>query len=522
MQIFDSNKITGPISRMIETRYHRIMNGLVHDKETLSPRTMKFATQSKGCPAVPNAKKWIAYYPAVNGIFEYQQNGDFFVDNVDSTITYIPINMWHRGVTNVYSKVGILKVRETASTIEILGVGEWAQATTDAYIEKILHQNDTYIAVLIGTSNTNRFYVQKVDKATLSTATTLLDVGVSKSFDHIGNNGTAMLFMDETLATAAGKWTLRIIDISTGTTTTVAYKTGYTSALSMYPTTPEKVNDTTYTQYRALISPTSPYNLEIYKLTYDLTKTTVAASTALVSSEVKLSSTDANWLPANYLAALKLFKTTASNGKKYLHGGKVQACVTTALAYGNIITWEIVTNEGVESLRYVGTSSVASAALVHGMLPLNNGRTVLVMTPASTVFLRFNETTELFEVAQEVANAPLSIAADDKENIWVTKSDFSVELYNSTFSNNVILAEVGTIPSPLPSEGYEHTISVKALDYLGNRLATNVTLNIGGTNAVFSSNSSKTLVVATSTAEDVNVLIKITDGGPLRVTPSAI
>ena len=119
MQIFDSNKISGPISRMIETRFHRIMNGLVHDKETLSPRTMKFATQAKGCPAIPNAKKWIGYYPGVAGIFEYQQNGDFFVDNVDSTITYIPINMWHRGVTNVYSKTGILKVKETASTIEI-------------------------------------------------------------------------------------------------------------------------------------------------------------------------------------------------------------------------------------------------------------------------------------------------------------------------------------------------------------------------------------------------------------------
>lgn len=518
MKLFDGNKITGPMSRMIETRYHRIMQGYVHDKVTFSAKTLQFATMATGCPAVPNTLKWISYYPGVNGVFEATQD-EFFVDNLDPEITYIPVNCWHRGVTNVYNVTKILKVRETPERIEILGISStWPQITTDAFIKEIIHQNDTHLAVIVGSSNTNRLYVQKVDKANLNLTATLLDVGASKSFDYIGAFGDIMWFMDETLNVAAGKWSLRSIALSTGTPTITAYKAGYTSALTMHPTKPVKTGDNTYTQYRALISPTSPYNTEIYKLTYDVSKTGVA----VVSSEVKMASSDILWPPNNYQAVQKMFTTTGKNGKKYVHLGRMQNSASVSLANGEIDTYRVDVINDVETFVYIGKSASASSSVVTGMIPMNDGRSIVMITPTSAVFSVFNETTELFETKNEMPCYPLSIGVDANENVFVTENTFEFKMYSGIFSSNTILTLKSTIPSPLPADGFETKIGVKVLDHTTKQIASKATLNISSSNAVFSSNSSRTIVVNTSATEEVEVAIKVTAGGPLVVVPSAL
>ena len=518
MKFLNAAKIAGVTSRIIETRFYYIINGALYDKATMTPRTLQFLEGVQGCTAVPNTLKWISQIGALDGIFE-NQSSSFMVDSVDPTITYIPVNEFHTSVAGAYGKTRILKVKETATDFTILAMVDTVVAgATQGFIREFVSQSADYIFALCGSSTTNKVYLVRFLKADLSLSLLMRDVGASTQFDYVGENGDEMIFMMTLPSTAAGKWTLVQYNKLNGTASSVAVLTGYTSALNCYPTAPKKVSDGIYTQYRAAISPTSPFNLVISKNTYDMSKVGVSAVATILASKVDLAS-NVNLLPNSVSAAIKLYEVTGADGTQYLVMSYYQSGVATALAYGQLYVWSINADTG--ALTYIGTSGQSSTSIVRGIIPISNGRVMVMLTASSACFMTFNETTKQYVKTKEIATSPFSVGVDEFENVYITNADWSVTKLNATMPVDVNL-KFATPLDTYAGTNLLNNIVVNAYNSSGKRIATSMKLVIDGANAMWTDNSQGTVTVTTSATEDVLVPITITKGGTLVIRPTIV
>ena len=514
MQLLNAVRIAGNTARLVETRNFNIVNGAVCDKTNYSPRTLQFVENIMGCPLVPSTQRWIARVPNVEGLFENQQK-QFTVDINNPKITYVPINQFHPSASGNYANLRIAKFEETADGIKMVAANIIAAPTTNAFIKEIVSQSTDFLFVLVGTSNTNRLYLMRVNKSDLSNNLTMHDVGVSITMEYIGENGDEMLFLVTLPTTAAARWTLVQRNKLTNASTSVGLLTGHTSAILSYGSEMKKEGNLV-THYRAYQKPTSPFNWIISRVTFDLSKIAASAVAGYMTSKVDYEITDV-WLPASANAVVKLQEVTASNGDKYLVMFYMQTSVDAEMAGADHIVFSINPDTG--ALTKVGsiTPLTTGGSGVRGIIPLNNGRSIVAITRVSVIFATFDETNKKYIRVKEVLTSPFSIGITANEDIIVTNNDMSVHLYSNSIPINVVTALKTPISGNIPPEGLSNNITVEATSAFGDRIATKVKLQIDGTNAIWDATGNREVIVTTSAAGAINVPIKITEGGDFVV-----
>ena len=514
MQLLNAVRIAGNTARLVETRNFNIVNGAICDKTNYSPRTLQFVENIMGCPLVPSTQRWIARVPNVEGLFENQQK-QFIVDINNPKITYVPINQFHPSASGNYANLRIAKFEETADGIKMVAANTIAAPATNAFIKEIVSQSTDFLFVLVGTSNTNRLYLMRVNKSDLSNNLTMHDVGVSITMEYIGENGDEMLFLATLPATAAARWTLIQRNKLTNASTSVGLLTGHTSAILSYGSEMKKEGNLV-THYRAYQKPTSPFNWIISRVTFDLSKIAASAVVGYMTSKVDYEITDV-WLPASANAVVKLQEVTASNGDKYLVMFYMQTSVDAEMAGGDHIVFSINPDTG--ALTKVGSiaPSITGGSGVRGIIPLNNGRSIVAITRVSVIFATFDETNKKYIRVKEVLTSPFSIGITANEDIIVTNNDMSVHLYSNSIPINVVTALKTPISGNIPPEGLSNNITVEATSAFGDRIATKVKLQIDGTNAIWDATGNREVIVTTSAAGAINVPITITEGGDFVV-----
>ena len=514
MQLLNAVRIAGNTARLVETRNFNIVNGAVCDKTNYSPRTLQFVENIMGCPLVPSTQRWIARVPNVEGLFENQQK-QFTVDINNPKITYVPINQFHPSASGNYANLRIAKFEETADGIKMVAANIIAAPATNAFIKEIVSQSTDFLFVLVGTSITNKLYLMRVNKSDLSNNLTMHDVGVSITMEYIGENGDEMLFLATLPATAAARWTLIQRNKLTNASTSVGLLTGHTSAILSYGSEMKKEGNLV-THYRAYQKPTSPFNWIISRVTFDLSKIAASAVVGYMTSKVDYEITDV-WLPASANAVVKLQEVTASNGDKYLVMFYMQTSVDAEITGAEHIVFSINAETG--ALTKVGSiaPSITGGSGVRGIIPLNNGRSIVAITRVSVIFATFDEVNKRYVRVKEVLTSPFSIGITANEDIIVTNNDMSVHLYSNSIPINVVTALKTPISGNIPPEGLSNNITVEATSAFGDRIATKVKLQIDGTNAIWDATGNREVIVTTSAAGAINVPIKITEGGDFVV-----
>ena len=510
MQLLNAVRIAGNTARLVETRNFNIVNGAVCDKTNYSPRTLQFVENIMGCPLVPSTQRWIARVPNVEGLFENQQK-QFIVDINNPKITYVPINQFHPSATGNYANLRIAKFEETADGIKLVAANVIGQPTTNAFIREIVSQSADYLFVLVGTSNTNRLYLMRVNKSDLSNNLTMVDIGPSITHEYIGENGDEMLFLHTLPGTAAGRWTLMQRNKLTNAATSVALLTGHTSAILSYGSEMKKEGNLV-THYRAYQKPASPFNWIISKVVIDLSKIAATASAGYMTSKVDYEITD-TWIPATANGVVKLQEVTASNGDKYLVMFYMQTSLDTEIAGADHIVFSINSETG--ALTKVGEKvpAISGGSGVRGIIPLNNGRSLVAITRVSVIFATFDEANKRYVRVKEILTSPFSVGITANEDIIVTNNDMSVHLYSNSIPINVVTALKTPISGNIPPAGLSNNITVEAVSAFGSRIATKVKLQIDGTNAIWDATGNREVIVTTSAAGVIDVPITITEGG---------
>lgn len=516
MKFLDSKKIAGATARIVETRFYYIINGHVYDKATMTPRGLEFVEGVQGCNCVPSTKKHIAVMNGAEGLYENQQS-NFIVDSEDSTITYIPIQEYHTSTPGVYNRTRLLKVRETPTSFQFLTATDNTQPTTHGWIREIVSQSRDYLFAIVGTSNTNRVYLQRFLKSDLTLNLTMFDVGAWVDWRYLGEKDDEMIFMYMLPSTAANKWQLHQINKLSNTRTSVTVMNGSAANLCVIPTDLKLVSDKVYKQYHAYIRPADNL-ITICLNTYDFTKVGASANAAILTKVDLIA--DHSWLPANNNAIMKLVETTGADGSKYLTMIRIQTSTTTSLSAGNHIVYKIDSETG--ALTRVGASTGdLSTALVKGCIPVNNGRNLVLITTSSAVIATFDEVTKTFKNTKEIVTNPYSVAVDDFENIYITNLDFSVTKLNPGMPTDIKMEWVNPLGT-WSGSNLSNGVKINAYNGSAERIAVQVRLLIDGSNAVWDANTSREITITTKADEDLIVPITITKGGSLIVRPTLV
>jgi hypothetical protein len=277
-----------------------------------------------------------------------------------------------------------------------------------------------------------------------------------------------MLFFHTLPATAANRWQILQRNKLTNASSAVGILTGHTSAILSYGSEMKKVGNLV-THYRAYQKPAAPFNWIISKVVIDLSKIAASAVAGYMTSKVDYEITDA-WIPANASAVVKLQEVTASNGDKYLVMFYMQTSVDAEIAGGDHIVFSIDAKTG--ALTKIGETApvISGGSGVRGIIPLNNGRSLVAITRVSVIFATFDEANKKYVRVKEVLTNPFSIGVTANEDIIVTNNDMSVHLYSNSIPINVVTALKTPISGNIPPEGLSNNITVEATSAFGDKL----------------------------------------------------
>jgi len=218
------------------------------------------------------------------------------------------------------------------------------------------------------------------------------------------------------------------------------------------------------------------------------------------------------------------------------HGDLTTLSTKTLPGQTLMTTFQIDTSTW-QSLTYVGSISVS--ALSYCSLNDANSRIAVISNIGMFVYAC---TDGVWSLASSEAGAINIVARDYNDRVWaldignydytqnatvtglssdVSWTEASVKLIlHSSVLPNLATVEFVTRDQTYTGTNLTNQLRVNAYDTSSNRIATTVTLNIVGTNAYFTSNSSTSINITTSAVTDTNVGITITGPGLLQVTAS--
>ena len=231
---------------------------------------------------------------------------------------------------------------------------------------------------------------------------------------------------------------------------------------------------------------------------------------------------------------------TVSGGNYYLsmyytHSTTADLASRTLQTEKNVLSFQIDSTD-FSTLTYHSSSNFPVLSCVNANI---NNTKLLAIQDSSTVIYDWSNATGWGASATE-AGIFTNVGQDQSGRFWgisVNSNQFST-LPNTGYSGETykeIVSQLHILSSDLPSSvsivfqdstiTYSGTtvsanLIVNAYDSSNNRVAKSVTLKITGNNAVFASNSGKTLTTTTSAGGDTTVVVSITGAGFVNISGS--
>ena len=227
---------------------------------------------------------------------------------------------------------------------------------------------------------------------------------------------------------------------------------------------------------------------------------------------------------ARYLNVLHTFGNATNLATKTVAG---QTLMTTFQI--DTSTWQ--------ALTYIGAITVSA----YSYCSLNDANSRIAVISTGGMFV-YACTDGVWSLASSEAGSINIVARDYNDRVWaldVGNYDYTQNATVTGISSEVswreasvklllhssVLPNLATVEFVTRDQTYTGTnltnqLKVNAYDTSSNRVATTVTLNIVGTNAYFTTNSSTSISITTSAVADTNVGVVITGPGLLQVTAS--
>jgi hypothetical protein len=515
-RVLDAISFNLPVQKVLETAEGYIINGHYYDKATLTPKPLKAFPSFGDIADLSMSNKKINRWSSNNNNCQESKGNNIVVDSVDPTICYVNT----LGVRTM-DTTHLLKIREKDGNVELItykNYGIRGIGGVSALFKDYLGQDEDSIYYSISSSTTGgATTIVKISKYDLSFVNILaLGTYASSSFLH---ETADHIFYTKDHYTENRMYRLNkstnINEIITSYTTrasTIQYWKNVTKPIFV---TPEKAYS--YSMIHTQVGP------RVYPLRYkiDFTKSSLGDIVVEEEPTITWGSTVTGFpvFTSSVLFKYEGFITEASSGAKYYNVAIYEGSMVSTLV--NIPVYGIYTFLIDEDYNLIFKSfSQPSNSVWRGFLGVRNNTFLIATTDESTLFLNFDEGSEMFKVTESINNQPTHVGVDLLENIWTVSAIGEVEMF-SPFIPTSIDVKYDKELYKYDGNEIDSNITIEAKNYNGVRIEADIELTIKG-DAVFTSNSSKIILATTSLSGPYIIPVKIKGPGNITIFPKLV
>ena len=213
---------------------------------------------------------------------------------------------------------------------------------------------------------------------------------------------------------------------------------------------------------------------------------------------------------------------TEANGMKFINFAN-QGLSTTN--WGNdfdkshITTFKI--NETNKELALTGQCQLSNAPEISKALAINSkANRVIGMSGSNTFILDFDSTLGHFVPIKYFAYASWSCGFDMNDNVWILNKNMELVKFNDAIPERI---EIAFEDNNLEYTGNDinTNVIIESFNFLGDRLASKIALEIKG-NAAFDDSGSNEIIVNTINSDAITVPITINGSGVIVIYPALI
>lgn len=488
-KIMDSTILGANTPKMVELLDELCINGQIYDKASLVPKPLEFLAFN--APANDIYFNVQSTVKEVHTIGDYEQNC-VLIDDRNSDIVYLILN------NNLGLK--ILKVSGEGKNRTIEKELYNDVSGTNKYNATFVCQDDLNVYLILEAGLTNT-HIGKIIKATGLMEWTVFSTSRSTKLSYLFDYQGDLYF---SCSEDNNKFSIVKYNKVSKAITTVLTDNGSKVSVANFRTVPTAVGeDNTFYVMRHDESFSNLKQLIIKKYVFD--KATSQFSTMKVNMDLSILPYAQipcyeQVQPANLL---KLIAFKSKDNKEYIayvsHRYDAKIYLFEKESSSNLILKQIYDLE----------------TTFFSCIPYNNNKTLIMLKTNMVYFYNFNEIDKKFELTSSMAKDVKNFGIDKNNNLWIQLNDNSVE----AISNAMPIKIEAAFQNP----NYEYEINdietllnVYAIDFKGGMLATQVNLKIIGP-AIFSTNNSKKITVMTSSSNVIQVPIKITGSGFVKV-----
>lgn len=480
-KILNSTIISGTVPKMIETSDHFIINSQVYQKETLDPIKLNTVySSSRDTDILMNT------YAKVNSDinFEYCSTNTVITDKYDPKYCYaLYID---RSAILIVTKY----ITNDDGTVE-QALTNYTSASSLTYFQ-IFSQDVNYIYGYY-TNNSYQQVIFKISKSNLSFSLTT----INGSYSKIKLLQDTPLYIFYAYSTDADNYYIGRYNKGTNSKTDIYNDNGTTTSGYYSYFRPMQINDNEILSLRATKSFNSTgldnLMLKKYIIDYDYEK--------IYSKTLEL---DCSLVPKGYIQKINsttYFTETVyfkKNGNEYFSFWNKQdktlylAKKTAENVYAIIQVYEL-------SNSY------------YGLIPYNNGESLIMFNTTSIDFISFRDLEEKFEFASSVKGNFYSLGIDKNNTIWIHNTDGSVDMVGL---NVPMIAEAVFVDQQLDYKNtdIETFIEVFSKNFSGSLIETNVEIFLTGP-IHFSDTNSKKKKIRTSANNTIRIPVTIVNSG---------
>lgn len=499
-KILGRNGIDRAVSKVVELANEYVINGHVYDKNTLAPRPLEFvATQSSG-------HNEILLYKTMRLDTNWQPNTSMqtlAIDNEDPSITYVFY------ISN-YSNLGMQKIKRLSKGMEIVGTKDIGSTAVYDDVFEVMAQDSQRIWIKMHRSYENHWaYVYGINKDTLNVDFTL---SYGRSRLKLIKETDSSLYISQTYDGNSFR-IVKVGKIDGKNTVILTDNMAGWHNLAM-PTDIDENNSIYITRDSISISATNTLMYRRYEIDFDTD--VVNASDVTLDLEI-LSPTNPKdqviKMNGNTYTAYESFFLD-SNGDRYLNliifDYGLQSTHGSAGSCG-LYTFRMDT---LDTMTLVDYKSFYPR-LFRGFMPLYHNKVLLLADERGVVFFNWSPIHRRFDKTNSRDIPCMTVGADMGNNIWLQYRNGEVDLFANTLP---IKIEADFLHDEYNFMGEEinSSVFIRAENYLGNRLATQVELSLIG-DVEFTENGLKRIVKTTNETEDLIIPVTIKGPGMLQV-----
>ena len=503
-RVLGKEGISSPVAKVVELSNEYVINGHVYDKNTMSPIPLAFL------PMYTSSVNESLFYRTLyldghtRGRNFSEQN--FAIDINDPTITYVFFG-------HQYADNDMYKVKKNTTGYEVVARSNHNVDNDEVWT--VLGQDNDHIYVVTNAYSSGYGYarIKAVRKSDMN-------IAWQTAFGH---GQASMIKMTDSNIYMTYEKVSNNVDFIRVNKMTGAFTTLYTETTTGWnnygiPTKLDE-NNCIYLirdEYSYMPSETKEHRLTIKKYHFDFSTGAVTPSDLTIDFSTMSSNPSEQKIP--------MFEDTYGAYELYMHKDNDDKYLTMVIfdygndnnlvdtTYSGMYTFKMNTPDDLELIDH----RLFDPIVYTGVMPLYNA-TKFVMANENVVhFYSWNSISKRFEKTSNKSVGCVLIGADMGNNLWLQYKTGEIEL----LANSLPLK----IETDFVEDNYKYNgediatnVYVKAENYLGKRLATNIELQLVG-DVIFTENGMNTITKTTSETGDLVVPVTIKGAGILRVS----